>query len=528
MPDRVFQTARFKVHNPSKHRQAILMSALESYHRMAKGLLEKAVSDPELMAHCSILNKKGIAVPNGFATSKYLRTLTPKGWNLAPVRDYLIDDMSAALMSHLAKTYKGKNESNPPTLAKLEPLSNEEYQQAYKDLTLAPEFPVSAEHQERIDEARLQGHTRVAHRLERIFTARALTKAASQLLRKIDGPMPRPIEFRHCEFGRGFLLAKNGNNLFCLLRLFSAGSRFYEKKKLQAGFVDISTGEDLGGKQYPGVILPLEMGREFHENEYLLNGTPQSAKLIARRVPDDEFEFFVHIAFEFTPVKIETETVLGIDRGAAIIGSACVINKDGKVVRSGLNLEGSAFASEMAAHSKYIANLQRRGIQKHPKFRLRGRRADAILGEYANWLIGIATEHKSQIVLEKIDGVAMGRFLKQSQFAKLFEMLRYKSLRVGLPEPREVPAARTSQTCGRCGHWAKENRPHRDASGKPLQDVFLCVQCGHDANADENASQIIALRGLQQMENGGKFTKWIVFEPWLKAILGRDGQATVQ
>jgi len=82
------------------------------------------------------------------------------------------------------------------------------------------------------------------------------------------------------------------------------------------------------------VILPLEMGREFHENEYLLNGTPQSAKLIARRVPDDEFEFFVHIAFEFTPVKIETETVLGIDRGAAIIGSACVINKDGKVVRS--------------------------------------------------------------------------------------------------------------------------------------------------------------------------------------------------
>ena len=169
------------------------MSALESYHRMAKRLLEKAVSDPELMAHCSILNKKGIAVPNGFATSKYLRTLTPKGWNLAPVRDYLIDDMSAALMSHLAKTYKGKNESNPPTLAKLEPLSNEEYQQAYKDLTLAPEFPVSAEHQERIDEARLQGHTRVAHRLERIFTARSLTKAASQLLRKIDGPMPRPI-----------------------------------------------------------------------------------------------------------------------------------------------------------------------------------------------------------------------------------------------------------------------------------------------------------------------------------------------
>ena len=131
MPDRVFQTARFKVHNPSKHKQVILMSALESYHRMAKLLLEKAVTDPELMAHCSILNRKGVAVPNGFATEKFVRTLTPKGWNLAPVRDYLIHDISEAILSHLAKTYKGKNESNPPTLARLEPLSNEEYEQAY-------------------------------------------------------------------------------------------------------------------------------------------------------------------------------------------------------------------------------------------------------------------------------------------------------------------------------------------------------------------------------------------------------------
>jgi transposase len=130
--------------------------------------------------------------------------------------------------------------------------------------------------------------------------------------------------------------------------------------------------------------------------------------------------------------------------------------------------------------------------------------------------------------MEKIDGVAMGRFLKQSQFAKLFQMLSYKALRVGLPKPMEVPAARTSQTCGACGHWAKENRPHKDVFGKPLQDAFRCVACGHDANADENASQIIALRGLQQIVSGGKFTKWIVFEPWLKAILDRDGQAAVQ
>jgi hypothetical protein len=528
MPERVFQTARFKVHNPSRHRQTMLMSALRSYHQMARRLLEKAVADPELMVHCSIVNVRGVVVPNGFATAKYIRKLAPKGWSLSQVRDYLIADVSDALMSHLAKEYKGKNESNLPTIPRLEPLTPQEYEEAYKGLTLAIDFPLTPEHRGRIDEATLKGQARVAHRLERVFGSRALTKAASQLLRRIDGPMPRPIEFRHCEFGRGFLLAKRGNNLYCLLRLFSKGSRFYERKELEPGFFDMCTGEDIAEKHYPGVILPLEMGREFHEDEYLRYGQPQSAKLVARREFSGQINFFVHIAFEFTPAAVATETVLGIDRGAAKIGSACVIGRDGKTIVAGLNLEGAAFSHEMAAHRKRIADLQKRGIQQNRKLRLRGRRADAILGEYANGLIAVAREYRSQIVLEKIDGPTMGRFLTQSQFAKLKTLLTYKAKRVGLPEPIEVPAARTSQTCAACSHWASENRPRRDASGKQLQDLFRCVICGHEANADENASHIIALRGLQQIANGGKFTKWIVFEPWLKAILGRDGQATVQ
>jgi len=177
----------------------------------------------------------------------------------------------------------------------------------------------------------------------------------------------------------------------------------------------------------------------------------------------------------------------------------------------------------MKQFSEWISREQSKGIQKNRRFKLRGRRADALLGEYANALIAKAVEHKSQIVLEKIDGVGMARFLKQSQFSKLKQMLSYKALRVGLPEPKEIPAARTSQTCGRCGHWARENRSK--------QAEFKCVSCSYEANADENAAKIIALRGLQQMqssERGAKFTKWVVFEPWLKATLGRDGQATVQ
>jgi len=59
MPERVFQTARFKVHNPSRHKQTMLLNALQGYHRTAKRVLEKALADPALEDHCSLPNRNG-------------------------------------------------------------------------------------------------------------------------------------------------------------------------------------------------------------------------------------------------------------------------------------------------------------------------------------------------------------------------------------------------------------------------------------------------------------------------------------
>ena len=534
MAEDAFQTARFEIHNPSRHKQAMLLSAMRSYHQMAKEILERALTDPDaLQQNClGRPNAKGQASPNGFSTSKYVRTLTRKGWNLAPLRDYALADVTAALLSYLQKNHKGKNKANPPTLPALQAISPEEYRKAYQDVMLQTEFAPKPEHQDKIDKERAAGHPRVAHRLERIFTGRAATKALAQLLRSTEEPLPRPIEFTHCEFGRGFLLARKDNRYFCLLKLFSPDHRHYEKKTLEPGFTDVRTGEDLSGKKYPGLILPLAMSREFHAEEYLRFGTPQSAKLVVWLDEHGQYRFFMHVAFLFSPTPLPVETVLGIDRGAAIIGSASIVGMDGAQLVAGLNCEGASFAAEMQRYEHRIHDMQKRGIRKKGKkgtrFRLRGLRADAILGEYANRVIEKAVEHRSQIVIEKINQVNMSLFLKQSQFAKLQQMLIYKAKRQGLPEPIEVPAAYTSQTCSRCGHKAKENRPKKDAEGKPLQDVFLCVQCGHRANADENASIIIALRGLHQLQQGGRFQKWPVFADWLKTKLGRDGPVTDQ
>ena len=119
----------------------------------------------------------------------------------------------------------------------------------------------------------------------------------------------------------------------------------------------------------------------------------------------------------------------------------------------------------------------------------------------------------------------IARFLTQSQFRKLHDALTYKAERVGLPAPVEVPAAYTSQTCSRCGQKAPENRPKRDSDGKSVQNVFKCVACQFAANADDNASEIIALRALHQQTKGGKFQKFDEFQSWLKKVKGRDGLA---
>lgn len=542
----MFKTARFKVHNPSRHRSVMLWYAMTHYHQTLKDVLEQTLALPDLVELVSEPDRKGKPRPNKFKLSKVLYKIAPQNWELAPLRDYLIGDASAMIMSHLSKTYKGENESNPPVMPSLEAMTEQDFRRAYEELTdPEAEFAIKPQHREKIDKAQAMGETRVARRLSKIYASWAVSRAAGQVLRKLEGALPRPIEFTRNEFARGCLLSFCGGNYYLLVRLFSTGHRYSTKVVLKDGFIDCKTRERIGGKSYSGLVLPLEMDRDFHEREYLTHGSIQSAKLVVKRRPKknadakkrspvpttpfdaSEYDFYVHAAFEFRPAPVETETFLGIDRGAARLGAATLIDRQGVLIETGFDLDGSAFAAEMRRFEAQTRRLQKRGIQRSRRFSLRGKRADAVLGEYANRIVAIAAEHRSQIVIEAIKGRVMGRFLKQSQFAKLKQMLTYKAERLGLPAPVEVPAAYTSQTCSLCGHKDAANRPRKDQSGRAVQDVFQCVSCGYTSNADSNASRIIALRGLHQMENGGKFKKFDLFQQWLKEVIGRDGSSAL-
>ncbi|MBI3933767.1 MAG: transposase [Acidobacteria bacterium] len=518
----MFETARFKVHNPSRHKRAMLRYALTHYHLTLKAFLERALAEPDLVNKISVPDKKGRMRVNSYALSRLLYTIAPKGWALAPLRDYLIGDAGAMLMSHFRKLQKGRHESNPPTLPGLDPPTETEIESAYQEFATTIDFPLKPKQTDLIVEAQKDGHPRVVRRLSNIYRNWASSRAAGQLLRKTESNLPRPIEFTRPEFERGYILAQKGTNYYLLIRLFAKGHRYWSQKKLDDGYINCRTQDAIGGRNYPGVILPLELGREYHEAEYIRHGRPQSAKLLVKRSDDGNETYYVHVAFEFSPEAVPVDTYLGIDRGAVKIGAGTVISHSGEVVATGVQLEGKAFAAEMDRLRRKIAELQRRGLQRHRLLRLRGRKADALIGEYANRVVEAALRHHSQIVLENVQATAMARFLSQSQFQKLHFAVSYKAERVGLPAPIDVPAAYTSQTCARCGHKAAENRPRRDAEGRALQDVFRCVSCGYQANADDNASEVIALRGLHQQLNGGKFQRFDTFQTWLIKLRGRD------
>ena len=77
-------------------------------------------------------------------------------------------------------------------------------------------------------------------------------------------------------------------------------------------------------------------------------------------------------------------------------------------------------------------------------------------------------------------------------FSQLRTFIEYKSADVGL-DVIAVNPRNTSRTCSACGHCEKANRKS--------QAKFLCLQCGFQLNADENAARNIAVKGLETRAN---------------------------
>lgn len=117
---------------------------------------------------------------------------------------------------------------------------------------------------------------------------------------------------------------------------------------------------------------------------------------------------------------------------------------------------------------------------------------DTVNHRYSKYVVDIALKHNCGVIqMEDLTGISKDNtFLKNWSYYDLQQKIKYKSEEHNI-EVRFINPKYTSQRCNKCGHIHKDNRPD--------QETFECVNCGHKALADFNASRNIAMENIEKI-----------------------------
>jgi IS605 OrfB family transposase len=179
---------------------------------------------------------------------------------------------------------------------------------------------------------------------------------------------------------------------------------------------------------------------------------------------------------------------LGVDVGVVNIATTS----------DGQNFSGSHLNNLRHRSFRLRKKLQSKGTKSAKRLLKRRRRKERNFSAHTNHEISkqiVATAERTGrgIALENLEGIRsrirarrpQRRTLHSWAFADLQTKIAYKAKRAGVPvcfvDPRN-----TSRECRDCGHIEKANRKTRDK--------FVCLSCGHSADADANAASVIAGR----------------------------------
>ena len=242
------------------------------------------------------------------------------------------------------------------------------------------------------------------------------------------------------------------------------------------------------------VLCPLEMSdwhvREFLENEAAM---PKRAILIER-----DGTYYFNVAFEYTIPAIEPVNVIGVDRGVAQLMALSVLDSEGNLLHNE-KWSGDEFIEFQWDYKKELRRLQKRGQDVTGRLKVR-RISEHTTHAIANRIANLALEYEAQAVLENLKYFDRRKEkfyrLRAAPYQSIGQKLDYKLLLRGLPKPRRVSPAYTSQMCSHCSHSERANRPD--------QETFICQNCGHQDHADLNAATNIALR-WQKKQAGGNW-----------------------
>lgn len=213
---------------------------------------------------------------------------------------------------------------------------------------------------------------------------------------------------------------------------------------------------------------------------------------------DKNNNLFLNLTFDIPDKEVHeivSGRTLGVDLGIATPAYVCL--SDNTYIRSGFGSANDFFRVRQQLKNrrkKLYASLTvvKGGKGRNKKLKA----ADRLKDKERNFaktynhqlsykIVKFAKDNKCEFInLEYLtkDGFE-NRILSSWSYYELQNMIEYKAEREGI-KVRYVDPAYTSQTCSKCGHVDKENRP--------TQAKFKCVNCGLELNADHNASINIA------------------------------------
>ncbi len=477
----MFKTAIFKLHNPTRKKQAFLQKAYKNYHLLYDRLLKSIHKDLDSFYNAiAFITKKGETKYSDKKAIQYINNHFKNVLNAfvlsSGLKESLCKDLAGNLMSYKELLSKRPDTSYPS----LQSLKREENERMLENLYESFKTCIDTE---------------IANELRNAVT------------RQRSGETKlKPLSFIRCDTkhqNMAFLYQsdKDKKKYYALLHLLPASRHRKLLITKDHELYDIRSQKQYIKKTSTGLLFSIETGQRVIERYFNHSSSIKEGKLV---YDSSKQEYYLHLAFEFKPERVKTETTMGIDRGVNAICAYTISDGHYNVIRDGL-YEGKTLNDLLKSEEKRVSELQKRG--KEYRFKVRRNWANKIIHDATNMIANIALENKSQIYVEDLQTItdrskkrkksAFNRILNRSQFQKFANTLDYKLEERGLPKVKKVHPSYTSMTCVKCCYVSSMNRPkYFDEDGNFVQDKFKCIQCGYEKNADINASHVIAIKGV--------------------------------
>ena len=195
----------------------------------------------------------------------------------------------------------------------------------------------------------------------------------------------------------------------------------------------------------------------------------------------------------YNPVKNEYEKMYFKDR--YIDGAELIKFRQKTEARRREYAIASKFASKNATGHGYKRRMQKylEVGDKIKRFR------DTANHKYSRWIVDMALKYNCGLIqMENLTGFSNAQeesLLRNWSYYDLQNKVKYKAKEVGI-EVNLINPKYTSKRCSICGCIDSANR-----DCKAAQDKFKCVECGFEANADDNASRNICIPEIEKIIN---------------------------